>query len=258
MWMRGESFIECERMTAFASGPKEKACSELDAACEVDDCGSDTVLEMYHYTNGTYLELNGFLEDAIHEFRETVNICPADGFYRYILGVALLKGGQYNAAYKELTEALRLDPDNFETRCALADVHSEIGRSLELEGCIEAAEEEFREAISLDPEYPDYYACLGRVLLGRGKNSPRAGGAMGNVTLTEAIRHLRSALRLDSNCHDARLNLGMALATKGTGRALDEGITMLSSVLQVDPFNDVARSCLDSACKLRGQKINCY
>jgi hypothetical protein len=49
----------------------------------------------------------------------------------------------------------------------------------------------------------------------------------------------------------------MALARKGTGRALDEGITLLSSVVQIDPFNDAARSCLDSACKLRGQKINC-
>jgi tetratricopeptide (TPR) repeat protein len=256
MW--DESFIDCERMTAFASGPKKTACGEVDAACEADDCGTDTVLEMYHYTNGTFLELNGFLEDAIYEFREAVSICPTDGFYRYTLGVALLKNGQYNSAYKELTEALRLDPDNFEARCALADVHGEIGRSLEVEGRIEAAAEEFREAISMDPEYPDFYACLGRVLLEIGKNSTQAAGVMSNIAFSEAIRQLRSALRLDPNCLDARLNLGMALATKGTGRSLDEGITMLTSVLQVDPFNDAARSCLDSARKQRSQKINCY
>jgi tetratricopeptide (TPR) repeat protein len=256
MWMWDESYIDCERMTAFASGPKDRACGELDAACEVDDCGSDTVLEMYHYTNGTFLELNGFLEDAIYEFREAISICPADGFYRYTLGVALLKNGQYNEAYKELIGALRLDPDNFEARCALADVHGEIGRNLEMESRFEAAAEEFREAISMDPEYPDYYACLGRVLLEIGKNSTPA--AMSNVTFAEAIKHLRSALRLDPNSMDARLSLGMALATKGTGRALDEGITMLSSVLQTDPFNDAARSCLDSARKIRGQRINCY
>jgi tetratricopeptide (TPR) repeat protein len=249
MW--DESFIDGEHMTAFASGPKKKACGEPDAACEADDCTTDTVLEMYHYTNGTYLELSGFLEDAIYEFREAVSICPTDGFYRYTLGVALLKNGQYNAAYKELTEALRLDPDNFEAHCALADVHGEIGRSLEMEGRIEAAAEEFREAISLDPEYPDYYACLGRVLLEIGKNLLPTASAMSNAATTEAIRNLRSALRLDPNCQDARLNLGMALATKGTGRMLDEGITMLASVLQVDPFNDAARSCLDSARKLR-------
>lgn len=258
MWMWDESFIDCERMIAFPSGPKEKTCGELDAACEVDDCGPDTVLEMFHYTNGTFLELNGFLEDAIYEFREAISICPADGFYRYTLGVALLKNGQYNEAYKELIMALKLDPDNFEARCALADVHGEIGRSLEMEGRDEAAAEEFREAISMDPEYPDYHACLGRVLLAMGNNQAQAAGAMGNAVIVEAIRHLRSALRLDPNCLDARLNLGMALAAKGTGRALEEGITMLSSVLQADPFNDAARSCLDSACKLKGQRINCY
>src|SRR5512147_2263585 len=157
MWKWDESFIECERGTAFTFGPKEAACGDRNSACEADDCGPDTVLEMYHYTNGTYLELNGFLEDAIYEFREAVGICPNDGFYRYTLGVALLKNGQYNEAYKELTEALRLEPDNFEARCALADVHCELGRNLELEGRIEAAAEEFRVAITLDHEYPDYH-----------------------------------------------------------------------------------------------------
>jgi tetratricopeptide (TPR) repeat protein len=256
MWLWENSFIDCERGTAFASCPKEEACGDLNAACDADDCDPDTVLEMYHYTNGTFLELNGFLEDAIYEFREAVSICPTDGFYRYTLGVALLKNGQYNEAYKELTEALRLDPDNFEARCALADVHGEMGRNLELEGRIGAAAEEFRVAISMDPEYPDYYACLGRVLLEIGKNPALVAGAIGRETFAEAIRHLRSALRLDPDCTDARLNLGRALTMDGSGRALDEGISMLSSVLQADPFNDEARSCLDYARKIKGRAIN--
>jgi tetratricopeptide (TPR) repeat protein len=277
MWLWDDSFIDGERRTAFASclkeadafasgrkdadvpasGPKEKACGEFNAACDADDCSPDTVLEMYHYTNGTFLELNGFLEDAIYEFKEAVNISPADGFYRYTLGVALLKNGQYNEAYKELTEALKLDPDNFEARCALADVHSEIGRSLEMEGRIEAAAEEFREAISMDPEYPDYYASLGRVLLAISKSPVPVVGIVSRDALTDAIWHLRSALRLDPNCMDARLTLGMALTLKGSGHALDEGITMLSSVLQSDPFNDEARSCLDYARTIKSRAINC-
>lgn len=240
-----------------ASGLKEEACGTLNAMCEADDCDPDTVLEMYHYTNGTFLELNGFLEDAIYEFREASSIRPADGFYRYTLGVALLKNGQYNEAYKELTEALRLDPDNFEARCALADVHSEIGRSLELEGRIEAAAEEFREAISMDPEYPDYHAYLGRVLLKIGMDSASVAGPAGREAFSEAIRHLRSALRLDPDCMDARMNLGRALTMEGSGRALEEGITMLSSVLQADPFNDEVRFCLDYARKVKVPAINC-
>ncbi len=72
------------------------------------------------------------------------------GFYHYNLGVALLKNGQYNDAFKELSEALKLNPDNFEARCALADVHSELGRSLGLEGRTEEAIAEFREAIAIN------------------------------------------------------------------------------------------------------------
>jgi tetratricopeptide (TPR) repeat protein len=257
MWLWENSIIDCERREAFASGPKEESPVGLGAACEADDCDSDTVLEMYHYSNGTFLELNGYLEDAIYEFREAVSIRPADGFYRYSLGVALLKNGQYNEAFKELTEALRLDPDNFEAKCALADVHGEIGRNLEIEGRIEAAAEEFREAISMDPEYPDYYALLGRVLLEMGRSSASAAGTMGKDVFSEAIRHLRSALRLDPDCMDARLNLGRALTMEGSGRELDEGIYMLNSVLQNDPFNDEAKSCLDNARKIKGRAVNC-
>jgi len=257
MWLWHESFFDSDRRTAFASGSKNGACGELNVASEADDCGPDTVLEMYHYTNGTFLELNGFLEDAIYEFREATSICPTDGFYRYTLGVALLKNGQYNEAFKELTEALRLDPDNFEARCALADVHGEIGRNLELEGRSQEAAAEFREAISMDPEYPDYYASLGRILLEIGKESAAVAGAQGRETCAEAIWHLRNALRLDPYCMDARLNLGVALTMDGSGRSLDEGIGMLSSVLQADPFNDEARSCLDFARKIKGRAINC-
>jgi tetratricopeptide (TPR) repeat protein len=257
MWLWDDSLIDGDGRTAFASGPKEKARGEINAACEVDDCGPDTVLEMYHYTNGTFLELNGFLEDAIYEFREAVSISPTDGFYRYTLGVALLKNGQYNEAYKELTEALKLDPENFEARCALADVHGEIGRNLELEGRIEAAAEAFREAISLDPEFPDHHASLGRVLLEIEKESAIIAGATCQVAFSEAICHLRSALKLDPNCMDARLNLGMALTMHGSGHALDEGIMMLSSVIQADPYNDEARSCLDYAREIKSRAINC-
>ena len=254
MWLWDDSYIGCERGTAFSSvGPKEEACGELGSVCGGEDCDPDTVLEMYHYTNGTFLELNGFLEDAIYEFREAVSINPRDGFYRYNLGVALLKNGQFNEAYKELTESLRLEPDNFEARCALADVHSEIGRSLELEGREEAAADEFREAIAIDPEYPDYHACLGRVLLAISSDSAGMTGLPDQGALEAAVGHLRTALRLDPGCQGARLSLGTALIMDGPGRALDEGIALLNAVLLADPLNDEARSRLSDARKLKSR-----
>ncbi len=257
MWMWDNSLIDCERRAAFVSGPKEGAYGEIDGSCGADDCSPDDVLEMYHYTNGTFLELNGFLEEAISEFRETVSICPTEGFYRYTLGVALLKNGQYNDAYNELTEALKLDPDNIEARCALADVHGEIGLNLEMDGRIEAAADEFREAVSMDSEYPDYCVSLGRVLLKICRNPTVESSTTRSAYFAEAIRYLRLALRLDPDCMEARLNLGRALTMDDSGRSLDEGITMLSSVLQTDPFNDDVRSCLDHARAIKGRVVNC-
>jgi len=43
----------------------------------------------------------------------------------------------------------------------------------------------------------------------------------------------------------------LALTVNGSERTLDEGISMLSTILQADPLNDEARYCLDYA---RGRK----
>jgi tetratricopeptide (TPR) repeat protein len=223
----------------------------------VDDYDTDTVLEMYHYTNGTFMELNGYLDDAIREYQDAISFNPQDGFYHYNLGVALLKNGQYNEAFKELSEALKLNPDNLEARCALADVHSEIGRSLGLEGHTEEAIAEFREAIAMDPCYPEYHVNLGKALLEIGQASAGATGMTGSAALREAVAELRKALAMDPDCMDARLNLGTALTMTGSERALDEGIFMLSTILRADPLNEEARYCLDYA-RSRKNKASWY
>jgi tetratricopeptide (TPR) repeat protein len=253
MWTWDNSSIDCERRAAFSSGTLGgEKCGEVNDAGEgIDDCDTDTVLEMYHYTNGTYMELNGFLDDAIREYRDAISFNPHEGFYHYNLGVALLKNGQYNEAYKELSEALKLNPEDFEARCALADVHCELGRNLELEGRTEEAIAEFREAIAIDPEYPDYHVNLGKALLEIVQNAFCVAGVTGREVLREAVAELRKALTMDPDCIDARLNLGMALTIDGSGRALDEGISMLANILQADPLNEEARRCLDYARGLK-------
>ncbi|OPY25288.1 MAG: photosystem I assembly protein Ycf3 [Methanocella sp. PtaU1.Bin125] len=249
MW--DNSSIDCERRDGFSTGHFGGNVSGLDASECVDDYDTDTVLEMYHYTNGTYMELNGFLDEAIREYRDAISFNPHEGYYHYNLGVALLNNGQYNEAFKELSEALNLNPDDLEARCALADVHSELGRSLALEGRTEEAIAEFREAIAIDPCYPEYHVNLGKALLEMGQSPACPRGGAGRTVLAEAVAELRKALDLDPDCVDARLSLGVALAEKGPARAVDEGIVMLSAILQADPLNEEARHSLDYA---RGRK----
>lgn len=254
MWM-WDSSTGCDRRTFSSGGVKKDVRDEPgDAGDCVDDYDTDTVLEMYHYTNGTFMELNGYLDDAIQEYQDAISFNPQEGFYHYNLGVALLKNGQYNEAFKELSEALKLNPDNLEARCALADVHCEIGMNLGLEGRTEEAVTEFREAIAIDPGYPEYHASLGKALLEIGQAST---GATGSAVLREAVAELRKALAMDPDCMDARLNLGVALTMNGSERTLDEGICMLSTILRADPLNEEARYCLDYA-RSRKNKVSRY
>jgi tetratricopeptide (TPR) repeat protein len=247
MWMWDNSSIDNERRSRGIVG---KTCGKDDAGDCVDDYDTDTVLEMYHYTNGTFMELNGYLDDAIREYQDAISFNPQEGFYHYNLGVALLNNGQYNEAFKELSEALKLNPDDLEAKCALADVHSELGRNLGLEGRTEEAVAEFREAIAIDPGYPEYHASLGKALLEIGQTFT---GASGKAVLMEAVAELRKALAMDPDCMDARLNLGVALTLNGTGRTLDEGISMLSTILQADPLNDEVKYCLDYARSMKNK-----
>ncbi len=240
MWMWDNSSIDGE---------------SCDASDCVDDFDTDTVLEMYHYANGTFMELNGYMDDAIREYQDAISFNPEDGYYHYTLGVALLKNGQYNEAFKELSEALMLNPDNYEARCALADVHNEVGQNLGLEGRVEEAVAEFREAIAIDPAFPEYHYRLGMALIDAGHRAATAGNAKSVATspaiFRDAITELRKTIVMDPDNAEARLNLGMALAMNGSERALDEGIMMLSKILDADPFNDEARHCLNYA---RGKK----
>jgi tetratricopeptide (TPR) repeat protein len=258
MWTWDNSSIDCEFRAGFSSGsPGDNACGMDDAGDCFDDYDTDTLLEMHHYSNGIFMELNGCLEEAIIEYQDAISFNPQEGYYHYNLGVALLKNGQFNEAFKELSKALKLDPDDMEAQCALADVHNELGMSLGLEGNPEEAVAEFREAIAIDPCYPEYHVNLGKALLEIGKTPDRAAGAAGMPVLVEAVTELRKALAMDPDCMEALLNLGMALTMNGSERTIDEGISMLSTVLQADPFNDEAQYCLDYAMCMKNEASRC-
>lgn len=259
MWLWDHNSIDCVRKVAFASGVMQGMACDTPAKGYQSPGESelDNMLEYYHYTNATLLELNGFLEDAIHEYREVIKINPLEGFYRYNLGVALLKNDQYNEAYKELTEAIHLCPDDYEARYALADVHCAIGRNLELEGRLAEALESYEESITIDSQYPDYHLCKGRVLLEGARNQQQATGIVDTRALGEAEGALRAALAIDPQCDEAKLNLGMVLILGGSINCLDEGITALNDALKIDPLNDEARYCLDRALKMRNFLVEC-
>lgn len=236
---------ESERTTGLITAdiPGEMSGEPTNALKGIEECDLNTVLEMYHYTNGTILELNGFLEDGIREYREAIRLNPGEGFYHYNLGVALLKNNEYNEAYKALSEAIRLNPEDFESRCALGDVFCAIGRSLIAEGRYWEAVESFREAVAIDSEYPDYHTGLGQALLEVVRAS-RSGDH--EELLRSAIGEFQTGLRIDPENRDARVNLGVALSYSRSESQRTEGMRLLNEALIADPFNDDVRSCIDA------------
>lgn len=248
MWTRHNSIPELDQLYEYMS---DESGNEMPDRVSVDgtnieDCDIDVVREMYHYTNGTVLELNGHIEDAIREYRETIKINPNEGFYHYNLGVALLKNDEYNEAYKSLTEALVIDPEDFEARCALADVHMAIGNNLLLGDRYEDAAAEFESAISIDPEYAEYHYCLGSALI-KAIGSELSGMIPAEyISVESAIKEFRITLKIDPDHADARKCLGKALTLSRYEADKAEGIRILNELLVCDPLNEDLRNLLAS------------
>lgn len=248
MWTRHNSIPDNEKQHSLIS--EESGKDLLEGASfdgrSIEECDIDTVREMYHYTNGTVLELNGHIEDAIREYRETIKINPREGFYHYNLGVALLKNDEYNEAFKSLTEALSIDPEDFEARCALADVHMALGNNLLIGGMYEDAAAEFESAISIDPEYAEYHYCLGCALI-RAIGSELSGMIpVEYVSIESSIKELRTTLKLDPEHTEARKCLGKALTLSRSEQDRKEGLGILTELLASDPLNEDLRQLLAS------------
>ncbi len=76
MWMWNSSTDCYHRSFSSGSVKKDARDESNDAGDCIDDCDTDTVLEMYHYTNGTFMELNGYLDDAIREYQDAISFNP--------------------------------------------------------------------------------------------------------------------------------------------------------------------------------------
>ena len=144
-------------------------------------------------------------------FREAVSIRPADGFYRYSLGVALLKNGQYNEAMKQVEAIYALDPGNQEAQqleTKLLSVQSTLGgagtvseqRTAEQESRKlekERREEEAAANRSVQPGL--FHDARGDHKLGHGKLLIRIGQAVRKVweiALADVAQDLRAGRQI--------------------------------------------------------------
>jgi len=142
--------------------------------------------------------------------RTSIGAAPPDKVRH---AISLLQGGQAKAAVQAATSLRRAYPDV----AIIADI---LGNALAATGQLDAAEAEFRAAVSLDSGYAEAHANYGRFLVERGK--PDA-----------AIPILKTALKIAPGMANAWSALGLAYL-RGPRRP-DLGVAAFRKALKADP-----------------------
>jgi Tfp pilus assembly protein PilF len=140
-------------------------------------------------------------------------IKKADGYYQE--GVAVLRNDQ-QSAYVSFQKALKANPRH-------RDAHYYVAYIYATQEKFASAEEEVREALRIDPDYPEAYNFLGQMLMAQ-KRRP------------EAIQAYRKAVSfpLYATPDVAYYQLGLALELEGD---MKEALQAFEDALKVNPPN---------------------
>jgi Flp pilus assembly protein TadD len=118
-----------------------------------------------------------------------------------------------------------------------AQARNNFGGSLLVQGRVDEAIPQLREALRIDPAHAEAHSNLGVALARRGQTA-------------EAIEHYRESLRLDPRQMQAYSNLGNALLSQGR---TSEAIAQFETALSLDPTDPQARTNLAGAFVREGR-----
>jgi len=192
----------------------------------------------------TYAQISRWKND-VTLFQHAVEVTRDNYWAHYNLGLSLAKGGDYDRAFDQFRETIRIKPNE-------PDPYNNIGIILAKRGELTGAVNQFSEALRLDPNNQEARVNL-RIALSRmarkgeklpvpDETSARSGDAESNYlqgsaaakkgNLEEAVSYFAAALRIDHRHFRAHNDMGVALAQKGR---LDEAITHFREALRINP-----------------------
>ncbi len=151
---------------------------------------------------------------AAAEWRQAIQLGPAEAMPHNNLGVALARTGKVDEAIAHYRKAIELSPN-------YPEAHNNLGEALAGQGRLDEAMPLFEKALELNPRYAGAYSNLGGAWIHKGV--PQA-----------AIEFLQAALQCDPDFTDAHNNLGVALAMLGR--------------------HEEAAAALERAAKLNGER----
>jgi len=191
-----------------------------------------------HNNLGNVLKKQGFLEEAIKHYVETLQIDPNYEKAHSNMGNALKKLGRMDEAIEHYMEALRIKP-------SFSSAHNNLGNALAKLGKVDEAIKHYKIAIRLNPNYME------------------ANYGMGNVLLTKrdlegSVKHYTEALRINPYFAEAHTNLGHVLQAQGN---LDKAIKHFKEAVRLKPDLTIAHNKLGNALLKAGNidaSIKCF
>ncbi len=145
------------------------------------------------YLLGVAYQKTGCVEEAVQMFRRCSYLEPKRGDVFRDLGVACYHAGNWEEAEQALQKAMELQPQDYESSFYLGMIFvRDQTRSRSAEEC-------FKKAVRLKPDFSDGYRELGNLYVGQGDYK-------------SAIRAFRDVLRLDENQTPVHYHLGFAYA----------------------------------------------
>jgi tetratricopeptide (TPR) repeat protein len=199
---------------AYAEGRKADAAQLLVAVLQAHPDLSEA-----HLLLGALQREFGETEDARDSYALAAHFAPQSWRPLFNLGLLELEQGRATQAMHALEGAVACSDGN-------APVHNLLGAAYMAAGKIDAALEQFRGAVALDPDFAEAHSNLGYVLLRELEDYD--GGA----------RHIERAMALGPERPDTVLNWALVLQQRGDW---DEALALYESLLGGDPAVHQAR-----------------
>jgi Flp pilus assembly protein TadD len=213
---------------------------------------------------GVALTRTGKYDEAVPQFQKALELNPQYNLVHVNLGLALIGAGQTDAAVAEYEKAMQSYPDS-------ADLHNSLGSALEQQGRVDDAITQFKAAIQIDPKLAAAHNRLGLALLSKEQAEAQAAaeqefrtaitlkpdfadaennlgtlyGQRGNDAAAEQM--FREAIKSDPAFPRALVNLAATLASESRFSEADK---VVQQVLHMDPEN---KDALQLQAMLKGQ-----
>jgi tetratricopeptide (TPR) repeat protein len=219
-------------MNAYNRGAMDESLEHYARAARTSYAGIDTVLAYAE----TLVE-RGRADDAIRELNAGFRAGRGDyrnmARARELRGALLLKRGRMTQALADLRLACALDP-------ALAGARFDLASALDAAGDESGAEENFRRALAMKPDDPQFLRGTGRFLLQHRRGE-------------EAVPMLERLLALKPDDAQTASDLGTAFIQL---QELDRARQVFETILARDPSHPVALATLGSIDEKEGRFVD--